>query len=256
MRIQILTSLGVVACVVLFTVQRPSSADDVSTAMRSEEVRASLIAREPGCLLTAGIALASGEADLVRAALDGLADYGSSEARAVLELALEAFPRESRIAVDAKHAWATSFIAEHGDRASNLAQQAATDASLEPRERALHLVTLSVAEPSHARSVYRPFLDDPAPELLHAALMVNGAVWDYDVLSGLHALEAHADPAIRGAARQLGRRYLIWGPTRPTWVERQQGNAPDFEPHDRAGLRAWRARGDAPAPPDTAAAAD
>jgi len=38
------------------------------------------------------------------------------------------------------------------------------------------------------------------------------------------------------------RRYLVWGPTRPTWRDRREGNRPGFEPYDGAGLRAWRAR--------------
>lgn len=88
-----------------------------------------------------------------------------------------------------------------------------------------------------------PALDAPAPSLRLAALRANEARWHHDSLPELIELESDPDPAVREAARLLVRRYLVWGPTRPTWRDRKDGNRPDFEPYDRTGLRAWRARG-------------
>ena len=88
-----------------------------------------------------------------------------------------------------------------------------------------------------------PALDPPDPSLRLAALRANEARWDHDSLPELIELECDPDPAVREAARLLVRRYLVWGPAQPTWRDRRDGNRPDFEPHDRTGLRAWRARG-------------
>ena len=85
----------------------------------------------------------------------------------------------------------------------------------------------------------------PAPDASQrlAALHANEQRWGHDSLPELIELESDPDPAVREAARLLVRRYLVWGPTRPTWRDRKDGNRPDFEPYDRTGLRAWRARG-------------
>ena len=88
-----------------------------------------------------------------------------------------------------------------------------------------------------------PALDAPDVSQRLAALRANEQRWDHDSLPELIELESDPDPAVREGARLLVRRYLVWGPTRPTWRDRRDGNRPDFEPYDRAGLRAWQARG-------------
>ena len=88
-----------------------------------------------------------------------------------------------------------------------------------------------------------PALDALGPAQRLAALHANERRWNHDSLPQLVVLERDPDPVVREAARDLVRRYLIWGPTRPTWRERRKGNRPGFEAHDRAGLRRWRARG-------------
>ncbi|MDJ0849386.1 MAG: hypothetical protein QNK04_13515 [Myxococcota bacterium] len=88
----------------------------------------------------------------------------------------------------------------------------------------------------------RPRFASPDPRLRAAALEANAAAWDAEALPRLIALEDDPDPFVRDLARRLVRRYLIWGTQRPTWRERRDGNLPGFEPWDRAGLRAWRAR--------------
>lgn len=75
-----------------------------------------------------------------------------------------------------------------------------------------------------------------------AALRSNEARWEYSELPQLIALERAPDLEVREAARLLVRRYLIWGPQRPTWIDRRDADRSDFEPHDRMGLRAWRGR--------------
>ena len=87
-----------------------------------------------------------------------------------------------------------------------------------------------------------PALDSPEPVQRLAALRANEQGWDHDSLPELIELESDPDPAVREVARLLVRRYLVWGPARPTWRDRRDGNRRDFEPHDRSGLRAWRAR--------------
>lgn len=83
----------------------------------------------------------------------------------------------------------------------------------------------------------------PATPPGRAGLLHHGEHWDYDGLPHLVELESHPDPELREAARALARRYLVWGPTRPTWRDRLEANSRPFEPYDRAGLRAWRDRG-------------
>jgi hypothetical protein len=141
-----------------------------------------------------------------------------------------------------RRAWARSFIDELGYRAPDEAVQGLEDASLSPLERALYLTVLARDDGGTAWVAYREFLLDPAPELRRAALDVNGAHWDYDALPILIDLESDPDTGVRYAARHLTRRYLIWGPTQPTWRDRKEANSSDFAPYDREGLRAWRSR--------------
>jgi hypothetical protein len=88
-----------------------------------------------------------------------------------------------------------------------------------------------------------PALDAPDAAQRLAALYANEARWELAALPEIVSLEEDPDPAVAAAARLLVRRYLVWGPTRPGWRERRDANRPGFEPWDRAGLRAWRARG-------------
>lgn len=92
--------------------------------------------------------------------------------------------------------------------------------------------------PARARQALR----DPSPAVRRVALEVNATVWDHEALPILIELENDPDPQVRRQARLLARRYLIWGPQRPTWRQRRDANQPGFEPHDRPGLRALRAR--------------
>jgi hypothetical protein len=101
------------------------------------------------------------------------------------------------------------------------------------------------APPRSARQAprYPEWLTSREPLRRRAALEANGAAWDARVLPLLERLEHDPDAEVRRLARRLVRRYLIWGPAPPSWRERRDANRPGFEPWDRAGLRAWRARG-------------
>jgi len=143
-------------------------------------------------------------------------------------------------------ATARGLIGEFGTSAPSVAAAALRETWRPPHERSLHLTTLVQLDPHSALEIYQRYLQDPSPELRRAALAANGALWDHGALSLLIALEHGSDPHVRSGARQLTRRYLIWGPSRPTWRDRKEANDdPAFTPHDRAGLRAWRRRSDA-----------
>jgi len=88
-----------------------------------------------------------------------------------------------------------------------------------------------------------PLLLDPSPEQRLAAHEESAAGWDYDAPPELIALENDTDPQVRRRARQLVRRYHIWGPHRPTWQQRRDADPREFQPYDRTGLRSWRRRG-------------
>jgi hypothetical protein len=122
-----------------------------------------------------------------------------------------------------------------------------------PPPRLSRRVALDRAEPLPSRPAghtvdadplrYRRWLASPRPAERRAALELGALLWDHGALPLLVALESDPSPSVREAARQLVRRYLVWGPRRPGWRERRDANRPGFEPWDRAGLRAWRARG-------------
>jgi hypothetical protein len=123
------------------------------------------------------------------------------------------------------------------------------------------LATGSPSTPQDAFGLQRRALGDPDPARRLAAVHACEIVWDHAALPLLRAREDDADPGVRRAARRLVRRFHIWGPERPTWRDRERANRPEFAPHDRAGLRAWRRRGPAlptrglVSPPATAPAA-
>ena len=97
--------------------------------------------------------------------------------------------------------------------------------------------------PRRSRAAGGSPLASPDPRVRADALEANAEAWDAAALPLLIRLEEDPDPRLREQARGLVRRYLIWGPTPPTWRQRREANRRDFEPWDRAGLRAWRDRG-------------
>jgi hypothetical protein len=139
-----------------------------------------------------------------------------------------------------QRAWASSYVLAGRAHAADAAALGLADATADPLDRALHLLAHHEASPGD-RDVYWRYLRDDEAWLRRAALQVNGDLWDFEALSILLDLEDDTDPVVRRDGRRLARRYLIWGPLRPTPLERKRANTA-FEPHDRDALRAWRTR--------------
>ena len=85
--------------------------------------------------------------------------------------------------------------------------------------------------------------EGPREQQRLAAGAKNATRWAYDSLPDLVVLENDPDLEIRVRARQLVRRYSIWGPHPPTWQQRRDADPRGFQPYDRTGLRSWRRRG-------------
>lgn len=89
----------------------------------------------------------------------------------------------------------------------------------------------------------RRWLEHPDAERRLAAVHACETEWERGAVALLREREDERDPRVRRAARQLLRRFHVWGPARPTWRDRALANRAGFAPYDRAALRAWRARG-------------
>ena len=184
--------------------------------------------------------LASGDSSRFIAALSELARDPRPEARdRLLDAMLELAPLDRR-QIALQRSWAQSFVRGFGLDAAEIAERRLQDQQEPPFRRGLFLQAHHVAVPGD-RSTYASYLHDPSRELRRAALYVNRALWDYDALPSLLQLENGFDPVVRREARELARRYLLWGVLRPTPEQRAQANR-GFEPHRPQEFRLWRFR--------------
>jgi len=167
--------------------------------------------------------------------------------------------------------WGSVFRHRYGAAAFSQAAAEAADHSLSPLDRGLRLRVFSTLgrwgnrlEREFALETYRPYLRDPDVELVRAALSVNSALWDYEVVSDLVTIADGTDPFNRMQANHLVARALAYGPDRPP---RGQSTLSDSfrrqhrAAYDPAGAADWAAHqgewkreqrrllGEEPAPP-------
>lgn len=224
---------------------------------REESLQAVLERMEEGeGLRLAKQALDAGEPSpaTLGAVMNAIGQYTSDEAldfvreRALLlsnERNLDDFDHVARV-------WAGMYLRRHGggEAGYSAAAREVADGRLSAYDRALRLRVFAAVgrgDDTPAREValdvYRPFLEHPDVELRIAALSVNSALWDWEVISRLQALaDAPRDPWLRSKARGLAGRYLMAGPDRPrpgqsvlspSWRSRHE------QPWDPDGYREW-----------------
>lgn len=232
-----------VASIVSFLLMTPAAIAETREPAGPAALRAAIQAGDSAGLSMARAALLGPSESLFRAAVGELARDTRTEARAIMrDATANTDPMESRHSAILR-AWAASYVLATGEHAAKAALSGLNDSTAEPMDRGLHLLAYHTAAPTD-RSVYRRCLQDDDAFVRRASIQVNGILWDFDALPELLELEDDSDPVVRRAARALVRRYFIWGPTRPTPLDRKMANSA-FEPFDRQGLRSWRMRGPA-----------
>jgi hypothetical protein len=191
------------------------------------------------------------------AVMNGIGRYTSEDAHELVrvetatlrsERSLEDFDHVARV-------WAGMYFRRHGaDEKSYIAAvQEAADDSLGSLERGLRLRVLASvgrgkdsAAREFALKSYRPYLEHPDVDLRLAALSVNSALWDWEVIPQLKLLaEAPRDPWVRSKSRDLVARYLMSGPDRPgpgQTVLSPAWRARHAQPWDPDGHREWMER--------------
>lgn len=148
-------------------------------------------------------------------------------------------------------AWGAAFYRLHKPQPIDAALKQARDPSREPLDRALALGVLCQLgrserpERADAIAAYRPFLLDESPELQLAAVDVNSALWDSEVVEPLKRLAFGDDPRVRLFAYDLVVRYLRYGSDRPAMGDStlsRTWRATHRMPFDPEGLSEWKSR--------------
>lgn len=161
------------------------------------------------------------------AVMNGVSRYTSEDAHELVRLEAVTLRSESGFE-DFDHVarvWAGMYFRRHGadQEAYTAAVREAADERLSSLERGLRLRALASVgrgKDSPAREFalrsYRSYLEHPDVDLRLAALSVNSALWDWEVIAQLKLLaEAPRDPWVRSKSRNLVARYLVSGPDRP-----------------------------------------
>lgn len=207
----------------------PETPGQLEAAIRSKSPRSLKWARE---------ALEGTDPNRPIEAINGLAQRGSADALDLLrEFLATADPLKSRHE-HLLQAWARVFAEVHGDATADLSQAVASDTTVAPIDRALHVAALRGVERETAIALYRPYLRDQDALVRLAAISVSRIQWDHEMLPTILELENDSDPAVRERARQLSLGLLLFGVDGP---RRGGPHGLDIPPggRDPAGLQAW-----------------